>query len=102
MILLWLPQSCNVQCQPRPSLLVTPGRHACRLARGLHEPNLDTWRPRVNGVQLKALQASASAFCGVCTLRTTVCGPVAKPACQLCDAVHMLRVSCLQHAWLYA
>lgn len=27
----------------------------CRLARSLHEPNLDTWRPRVNGVQLKAL-----------------------------------------------
>lgn len=40
-----------------PCLTVVP--YARRLARGLHEPNLDTWRPRVNGVQLKALQASA-------------------------------------------
>ena len=31
-------------------------RWARRLARSLHEPALETWRPRVNGIQLKALQ----------------------------------------------
>ena len=41
----------------RPEVVVGAERF-WKLIRAMYNPNLDTWRPRVNGVQLKALQGA--------------------------------------------
>lgn len=41
----------------RPEVVVGAERF-WKLIRSMYNPNLDTWRPRVNGVQLKALQGA--------------------------------------------
>ena len=41
----------------RPEAVVGAERF-WKLIRAMYNPNLDTWRPRVNGVQLKALQGA--------------------------------------------
>lgn len=41
----------------RPEVIVGAERF-WKLIRSMYQPNLDTWRPRVNGVQLKALQGA--------------------------------------------
>lgn len=41
----------------RPDVVVGAERF-WKLIRAMYNPNLDTWRPRVNGVQLKALQGA--------------------------------------------
>ncbi|KAL3137600.1 hypothetical protein ABBQ38_004881 [Trebouxia sp. C0009 RCD-2024] len=41
----------------RPEVVVGAERF-WKLIRAMYSPNLDTWRPRVNGVQLKALQGA--------------------------------------------
>ena len=44
-------QVVSAPASPRSCVLTN------RLARNTKQPPLDTWRPRVNGIQLKALQS---------------------------------------------